>query len=107
MADNEVKTASLELVYVPDTYTETERQEGASWPLGSGHYDLMVVAGDARIRLTRFKAGQIDKEIALAKERRKNESEQQQQTQQQTPPPPEQQQAPPPEQQQQTPPPPQ
>ena len=71
MADDKTLNASLELVYVPDTYTETEREEGASWPLGSGFYDLVVVAGDARIPLHRFKAGAVDKLIALGKEAKK------------------------------------
>lgn len=69
MGDETTQAVTLELVYVPDTYTETERQEGASWPLGSGHYDLNVVVGDARILLNRFKAGAIDKQVALAKAR--------------------------------------
>jgi hypothetical protein len=69
MADNKPIPATLELVYVPDTYTETERQEGASWPLGSGFYHLVVVAGDARVVLREFKAGQIDKLLALGKQR--------------------------------------
>lgn len=69
MADNQPIPATLELVYVPDTYTETERQEGASWPLGSGYYHLVVVAGDARIVLREFKAGAIDKLLALGKQR--------------------------------------
>lgn len=70
MSDTKPVSATLELVYVPDTYTDTERQDGASWPLGSGFYDLVVIAGDARIPLHRFKAGAIDKIIAQAKEKR-------------------------------------
>lgn len=82
MADEKTIDATLKLVYVPDTYTDTERQEGASWPLGSGHYNLVVVADGAQIHLHTFKAGAVDKQLALAKERQKEE--QQSQT---TPPP--------------------
>ena len=86
MADENTLDATLKLIYVPDTYTETERQEGASWPLGSGHYNLVVVADGAQIHLHTFQAGAVDKLLAQAKERQKNE--QQQQTEQ-TPAPPE------------------
>ena len=85
MPDEKTYTPSLELVYRPDTYTETERQEGASWPLGSGHYDLYANVDGARIHLNTFKAGQVDKLLAQAKEQKQNE--QQQQTEQ-TPAPP-------------------
>lgn len=83
MAENKPIAATLELVYVPDVYTETERQEGASWPLGSGFYDLVVLAGDARITLHRFKAGAIDKAFALGKERKESQPAEQQQSEQQ------------------------
>ena len=76
MAENKPITATLELVYVPDVYTETERQEGASWPLGSGFYDLVAIADDARITLHRFKAGAVDKAFALGKERRESQQQQ-------------------------------
>jgi hypothetical protein len=71
---------------VPDTYTETERQEGASWPLGSGWYELdAVLDGGARVTLNRFKAGAIDKQLALAKQRRE-EQQQADPSQQSSPP---------------------
>ena len=81
MAENKPITASLELVYVPDVYTETERQEGASWPLGSGFYDVVLVADDARIPLHRLKAGAVDKAFAVGKERRESQQQQPEPTQ--------------------------
>ncbi|TMC48766.1 MAG: hypothetical protein E6J20_18530 [Chloroflexi bacterium] len=68
MSENKTLTGSLEVRYVPDTYTETERQEGASWPLGSGFYDVGVVVEGAFLPLHRIKAGAVDKLLALAKE---------------------------------------
>jgi hypothetical protein len=67
MTDKNTIPATVELVYTPDTYTETERQEGASWPLGSGFYEVVLIAGDARIPIQRIKAGAVDKLIALGK----------------------------------------
>ena len=67
MSDKNTLPGSIELVYTPDTYTETERQEGASWPLGSGYYDVVLVVDSARIPLRRFKAGEVDKLLAQGK----------------------------------------
>ena len=95
MADEKTYDANLLLVYRPDTYTEEERINGASWPLGSGWYDLFAVADGARIHLNTFKAGAVDKLFAQAKERKESEQQTQQSQQQQaqvtqTQPPPEQ-----------------
>jgi hypothetical protein len=67
MADNtELKVAPY-AVYLPDQYSETEVREGASWPLGAGHYEFGFESDGARFPLARIKAGGVQKKLAAAK----------------------------------------
>lgn len=67
MPDHKTLPASLEVRYVPDSYTETEVREGASWPLGAGHYEIGANVDGAFFALARLKGGGVQKKLAAAK----------------------------------------
>ena len=85
MADSNTIPATLQLVHVPDEYTEGEKLLGASWPLGAGHIEVRAVADNgAFIRLARVKAGGFLDDVKRAEQAKEG------QPTQQTPPPSEQ-----------------
>ena len=62
--------ATLEVRYLPDTYTDTEVREGASWELGAGHYEIGANVDGAWFPLARLKGGGVQKKLAAAKRAR-------------------------------------
>jgi hypothetical protein len=73
MADNETLTATPYAVHIPDTYSEQEKREGASWELGAGHYEFGFEVNGARFPLARLKGGGVQKRLAAAKAQRDTE----------------------------------
>ena len=67
MADNTTYTAEPYVEYQADEYTPQEVQDGASWELGSGHFELGFVVNGAKVPLARLKGGGVLKKIAAAK----------------------------------------
>lgn len=67
MADHTTLRAKLEVRYVPDAYTEAEVRDGASWPLGAGHYEVGANVDGAFFVLARLKGGGVQKKLAAAK----------------------------------------
>ena len=56
----------VEVRYFPDSYTETEIRDGASWPLGAGRYEVGVDVDGAWLPLAGFKGGGVQKKLAAA-----------------------------------------
>jgi hypothetical protein len=73
MADNEPLTATPYAVHIPDTYSEQEKREGASWELGAGHYEFGFEVNGARFPLARLKGGGVQKRLASAKAAREQQ----------------------------------
>ena len=67
MADPTTLPATLEVRYEPDTYTDAEVRDGASWPLGAGHYVIGANVDGAFFPLARLKGGGVQKKLAAAK----------------------------------------
>ena len=67
MADNTTYTAEPYVEYQADEYTPQEVQDGASWELGAGHFELGFVVNGAKVPLARLKGGGVLKKIAAAK----------------------------------------
>jgi hypothetical protein len=67
MSDPTTLPASFEMRYEPDTYTEQEVRDGASWPLGAGHYVIGANVNGAFFPIARLKGGGVQKKLAAAK----------------------------------------
>lgn len=67
MSDPTTLPASFEMRYEPDTYTEQEVKDGASWPLGAGHYVIGANVNGAFFPVARLKGGGVQKKLAAAK----------------------------------------
>lgn len=52
---------------IPDEYTETEKAEGASWPLGGGFYELGFEVNGAKFPLARLHGGTVQRRFEQAK----------------------------------------
>jgi hypothetical protein len=66
MADKPEFTIEPYAERTPDSYTEQEIADGASWPLGAGFVDVGFIVNGAKVSLKQFKAPALDKLIALA-----------------------------------------
>lgn len=69
MADEKTLTATPYVVHIPDSYSEQEKREGASWELGAGQHEFGFEVNGARFPLARLKSGGVLKKLAAAKER--------------------------------------
>jgi hypothetical protein len=67
MSDPTTLPATFEMRYEPDTYTEQEVRDGASWPLGAGHYVIGANVDGAFFPVARLKGGGVQKKLAAAK----------------------------------------
>ena len=54
-------TVTPYMKHVPDSYTELEAAQGASWELGAGHYELGFEVDGARIPILKLKGGGVAK----------------------------------------------
>ena len=66
MPSEETLTAKPYAVHVPDEYTDTEKEQGASWPLGAGFLEVGFEVNGARFPLARIKGGAAQKQFDLA-----------------------------------------
>lgn len=66
MTDEKTFKATPYFVHLPDEYTETEKREGASWPLGAGFYEVGFEVNGARFPLARLHGGAVEKQFSLA-----------------------------------------
>lgn len=80
MSDVQTLSGNVEVRYEPDSYTDAEIMDGASWPLGAGHYTIGVNVDGAFFPLARLKGGGVQKKLAAAKQAREQAAQQQQQT---------------------------
>lgn len=78
MAEAQTLTGTVEVRYEPDNYTDAEVLDGASWPLGAGHYTIGVNVDGAFFPLARLKGGGVQKKLAAAKQAREQAAQQQQ-----------------------------
>lgn len=78
MADVQTLTGTIEVRYEPDSYTDAEIRDGASWPLGAGHYTIGVNVDGAFFPIQRLKGGGVQKKLAAAKKAREQAASQQQ-----------------------------
>lgn len=53
--------------HLPDEYSEQEKADGASWPLGPGMYEMGFEINGAKFPLARYKGGEVQKRIKNAK----------------------------------------
>ncbi len=67
MAEAQTLSGNIEVRYEPDAYTEAEVRDGASWPMGAGHYTIGVNVDGAFFPLARLKGGGVQKKLAAAK----------------------------------------
>ena len=81
MPDSNTMNATLQLVHIPDEYTEGEKLLGASWPLGAGHIEVRAIADNgAFVRLARVKAGGFLDDVKRAKQAKQQQANRQPQT---------------------------
>jgi hypothetical protein len=66
MATEQKLTPTPYFVHLPDEYTDTEKDQGASWPLGAGFYEVGFEVNGARFPLARLHGGAVAKQFALA-----------------------------------------
>lgn len=78
MAEAQTLSGNVEVRYEPDNYTDAEVRDGASWPLGAGHYTIGVNVDGAFFPLARLKGGGVQKKLAAAKQAREQAAQQQQ-----------------------------
>ena len=76
MADSQTLAGTLEIRYEPDSYSEQEIREGASWQLGAGHYTIGVNVDGAFFPIQRLKGGGVQKKLAAAKQAREQQAQQ-------------------------------
>jgi hypothetical protein len=66
MPASKTLTATPFVEFRPDSYTETEKAEGASWPLGGGFYDFGFEVNGAKFVLASLHGGAVEKQFAAA-----------------------------------------
>ena len=76
MSASQTLSGTVEVRYEPDTYTDAEIRDGASWPLGAGHYTIGVNVDGAFFPLARLKGGGVQKKLAAAKQAREQAAQQ-------------------------------
>src|SRR4051794_37865846 len=77
MPDFQTLPGTVEVRYYPDTYSEDEVREGASWQLGAGHYEVGVNVDGAWLVLARLKGGGVQKRLKAAKAQQDKAQQQQ------------------------------